>query len=110
MDKCLLRVMGKEAKDACGTEQHASGAESKIEGGIHAIRLLSHQNSQEEDWEFLLIDAWNTLNEENWTSMIWAVRNEWPSGAQFTFNCYYHWANLVVHDTWDGSGHFLHIK
>ena len=42
--------------------------------------------------------------------MLWAVRNEWPSGAQFTFNCYHHWATLVVRDTRDGSGHFLHSK
>ena len=42
--------------------------------------------------------------------MLWAVRHEWPSGAQFTFNCYRHWATLVVRDTGDGSGHFLYIK
>ena len=42
--------------------------------------------------------------------MLWAVRHEWPSGAQFTFNCYRHWATLVFHDTGDGSGHFLHSK
>ena len=39
-----------------------------------------------------------------------AVRHEWPSGAQFTFNCYRHWATLVVRDTGDGSRHFLHSK
>ena len=42
--------------------------------------------------------------------MLWAVRHEWPSGAQFTFNCYRHWSTLVVRDTGDGSGHFLHSK
>ena len=42
--------------------------------------------------------------------MLWAVRNKWPSGAQFTFNCYCHWATLVVRDIGDGSGHFLHSK
>ena len=39
---------------------------------------------------FLLIDARNTFNEENRTGILWAVRNEWPCGAQFTFNCYRH--------------------
>ena len=29
-------------------------------------------------------------------------------GAQFTFNCYRHWATLVVRNTSDSSGHFLH--
>ena len=59
---------------------------------------------------FLLIDARNAFNEENHTAMLWAVRHEWPSGAQFNFNCYCHWATLVVRDIGDGSGHFLHSK
>ena len=42
--------------------------------------------------------------------MLWAVRNGWTSGAQFTYNFYRHWATLVVRDTGDGSGHFLHSK
>ena len=65
---------------------------------------------QEEDWGFLLIDARNAFNEENRTAMLCDVRHEWPSGAQFTFNCYRHWAILVVRNTEDGSGHFLHSK
>jgi hypothetical protein len=28
--------------------------------------------------------------------MFWMLRQEWPSGAWFTFNCYRHWAILVV--------------
>ena len=40
--------------------------------------------------------------------MLWAFRHEWPRGAQFTFNCYRHWAPLVVCNTDYGSGHFLH--
>ena len=50
------------------------------------------------------------FNEENRTALLWAVHHKWPSGAQFTFNCYCHWATLVVRNTEDGSGHFLHIK
>ena len=42
--------------------------------------------------------------------MVWAVWHKWPSGAQFTFNCYHHWGALVVRDTGYSSGHFLHIK
>ena len=42
--------------------------------------------------------------------MLWPVQHEWPSGAQFAFNCYRHWATLVVRDTGDGSGHFLQSK
>ena len=42
--------------------------------------------------------------------MLWAVRKKCPSGAHFMFNCYRHWAILMVRDTGDGSGHFLHSK
>ena len=35
---------------------------------------------------------------------------EGTSYAQFTYNCYRHWPTLVVRNTEDGSGHFLHSK
>ena len=108
--KCLLRVSGQESKAACETEQLAGDVEAGIEGAIHAARLQWAQHSQEEDWVFLLIDARNAFNEENRTAMLWAVQHEWHSGAQFTFNCYRHWATLVVRNTKDWSGQFLHSK
>ena len=88
--KCLLQVTEQEAKAACGTEQLAGGVEAGIKGAIHAARLQWTHHSQEEEWGFLIIDAQNAFNEENRTAMIWAVRHEWPGGAQFTFNCYHH--------------------
>ena len=42
--------------------------------------------------------------------MLWSVRHEWPSGVQFTFNCFCHWAMMVVRDIGDWSVHFLHSK
>ena len=44
--KCLLRVVGPEAKAACGTTQLVGGVEEGIEGAIHAMRVLweEHQN------------------------------------------------------------------
>ena len=82
----------------------------QIYPGIHAMSVLWQEHSQEEDWEFLLIDAQNIFNEENRKEMLWAVRHEWQSGAQFTFNFYRHWFTLVVRYTGDGSGSFLHRK
>ena len=110
MVKCLLRVTGQEATAACGTAQLSGGVEAGIEGGIHAMRVLWEEHSQEEYWGVFLINAQNAFNEENRTAMLWSVWYEWPSGAQFTFNCYRHWATLVVRDTGEGSGHFLHSK
>ena len=28
--------------------------------------------------------------------MLWTVPHRWPVGARFTFNCYKHWAQLLV--------------
>eukprot|EP00957_Ditylum_brightwellii_P042162 3193017-Ditylum_brightwellii.AAC.1 len=28
--------------------------------------------------------------------MLWTVRHRWPEGAHFVFNCYRHWAQLVI--------------
>ena len=106
--KCLLKVAGPESKSACDTTQLAGGLENRIKGAIHAMRVLFKEHRKEEDWGFLLIEARNAFNEENRTAMLWAVWHEWPSGAQFTFNCYRHWATLVVRDIGGGSGHFLH--
>ena len=41
--------------------------------------------------------------------MLWDIRLEWPSGIQFTFNFYFHWATLVVRNVY-WSGQFFIIK
>ena len=28
--------------------------------------------------------------------MLWTVRHRWPEGARFVFNCYRHWAQLLL--------------
>ena len=60
--------------------------------------MLWKHNFQEEDKGFLLIDACNAFNEENRTAMMWEVWHECTSGTKFTFNCYYHWATMVIRD------------
>jgi hypothetical protein len=61
------------------------------------------------EWGFLLIDANNAFNEQNWTSMLYTVQQEWPSGARFVFNCYKHWAMLVLQGN-NGTGAFIFSK
>ena len=63
MAKCLLQVTGQEAKASYGTAHLSGGVEAGIEGGINEIRFLWEENSQEEEWGFLLIDARNAFNE-----------------------------------------------
>ena len=62
MEKCILRGTGQDAKAACGTEHLAREVEVGIEGGIHDMRLLWAQHSQEEYWGFLPINARNAFN------------------------------------------------
>ena len=50
------------------------------------MRILWQHHAQEEDWGVLLIDVGNAFNEDNCTAMLWAVHQEWTSGAQFAFN------------------------
>ena len=70
MAKCLLKVVGPEAKSACDTTQLAGGLENRIKGAIHAMRVLFKEHRKEEDWGFLLIDVRNAFNEEKRTAML----------------------------------------
>eukprot|EP00957_Ditylum_brightwellii_P128989 9840228-Ditylum_brightwellii.AAC.1 len=44
-----------------------------------------------------LVDARNGFNELSCYAMLWTVQHLWPAGAQFVFNCYRHWALLIIH-------------
>ena len=68
---------GPEAKASCGTIQLAGGVYAGIQGVIHAMHVLWEEHAQEENWAFLLIDVRNAFNDENWTSMLWDVQQEW---------------------------------
>jgi hypothetical protein len=94
--KATLLVCGCDAKEQFGIDQLCAGLEAGIEGGIHAINELWRQHEEEEEWGFLLVDAANAFNELNGTAMLWTIRHEWPSSARFAFNCYRHWATLLI--------------
>ena len=88
--KCILLVTGSESKYAFRMGQIYRRLEAGIEGGIHTMRLTWQQHWQEDGLVFLLIDAHNSLNENNQNAMMWAVTHERLSGAKFTFICYHH--------------------
>jgi hypothetical protein len=92
----LLQPAGRKAKELCGILQLCAGLEAGIEGSIHAIKELWKQHEEEEEWGFLLVDASNAFNKLNQTAMLWTIQHEWPYGAPFAFNCYCHWASLVI--------------
>ena len=49
------------------------------------------------------------FNEGNRTQMCWTIRHLWPAGARYVFNCYRHWAVLVVR-AGNGNTTFLFSK
>jgi hypothetical protein len=104
--KCVLLVCGNEAKEACGVDQLCAGLEAGIEAGAHAAKLLWQEHSHKEECGFLLVDASNAFNESDMMLMLWTVQHEWPSGAQHVFNCYRHFAILVIRA---GNNRFLVI-
>ena len=46
-----------------------------------------------------LVDAFNGFNDLSRLEMLWTVQRLWPVGAMFTFSCYRHWAQLLLHQT-----------
>ena len=46
-----------------------------------------------------LVDARNGFSELSSLAMLWTVRHRWPAGARFAFNCYTHWAQLLLRQT-----------
>ena len=43
-----------------------------------------------------LVDACNGFNELSRLEMLWTVRHSWTARARFVFNCYRHWAQLLL--------------
>ena len=44
----------------------------------------------------MLVDACNGFNDMSRLEMLCNVRYHWPRGARFAFNCYRHWAQLLL--------------
>lgn len=109
ISKCFLKVAGPQAKEACSIDQLCAGLEAGVEGGVHAMTEAWKRMEHEESIGVVLVDARNAFNEQNREVMLWIVRHEWPMGARFVFNCYRHWAILLVRGA-DGSGFFLHSQ
>ena len=97
------------SKEAHVTEEICGCLEVGFKRGVHTTQLWGKQHSQEENWGSLLIYTRNTSNEENHTVVLWVVRYEWSSGAQFNFKCYSHRAILVIRYN-GGMRHFLQSK
>lgn len=105
--KCVLKVVGTEAKEACGSAQLCTYLKADIKGAVHAVRAMWNRSADNEEWGFLLVDAANVFNAGNRTVILWTVRHRYPSGDRFSFNCYYHWFQLMIRSKYGYAGHWL---
>ena len=44
-----------------------------------------------------LVDSRIGFNDLRRLAMLCTVQHRWPTGARFLFNCYEHWAQLLLH-------------
>ena len=79
---------GSEGEDECGGTPRA----------LEAIELFTQEA---EPSGTTLVDARNGFNELIRFAMLWTVRHHWPAGARFAFNCYKHWAQLLLRQPGD---------
>eukprot|EP00957_Ditylum_brightwellii_P100489 7660363-Ditylum_brightwellii.AAC.1 len=95
LSKCIIPVCGEEATTVCSTHQLCLGLKASIKGAIHAMKQLWDNNSEEDSWGILLVDAKNAFNKINHCAMLWSARYLWVPAARFAINIYYHWQKLV---------------
>ena len=74
------------------------GSEGEEGGGgtQRALEALEFLTQDAEPSGTTLVDARNGFNELSRLAMLWTVRHRWPAGVRFAFNCYKHWAQLLL--------------
>ena len=74
------------------------GSEGEEGGGgtQRALEALEFLTQDAEPSGEPFVDARNGFNELIRLAMLWTVWHRWPSGARFAFNCYKHWAQLIL--------------
>ena len=78
--KCVLKVRGNEATNACQDDQICGGLKVGIDGAFHRVQYIWDANSCTENWGFLLMDTF-FFNNTNRIDMICTVCHLWTSGV-----------------------------
>ena len=76
-------------------EEEGEGEEG-VDGTLRALGALEFLTQDVELSGTTLVDACNEFNKLSHLVMLWTVRHFWPAGARFAFNCYRHWAQLLL--------------
>ena len=77
-------------------EDEGSEGEEGGGGTQRALEYLEFLTQDAESSGTTLVDARNGSNELSRLAMLWTVRHSWPAGVSFDFNCYKHWAQLLL--------------
>ena len=74
------------------------GSEGDDEGGgtLRSLEALEFITQEAEPRSTTIIDSRNRFNKLRRLAMLWTVRHHWRAGATFAFNCYKHWAQLLL--------------
>ena len=76
-------------------EEGSEGEEGGV-GNKRALENLEFLTQEADPSGTILVDACNGFNELSRLEILWTVRHHWPAGARFAFNCYKHWAQLLL--------------
>ena len=93
-----------EAALGMDIEQEGEGEGEGGEGGDRTQRewgALEFLTQDAEPSGTTLIYSRNRFNEISHLKMLWTVGNCWPAGSRFVFNCYRHWAQLLLRQPGD---------
>ena len=77
-------------------EDEGSKGEEEGGGTPRALEALEFLTQEAEPSGTTLVDTRNGFNELSRLVMQWTMRHRWPAGARFAFNCYKHWAQLLL--------------
>ena len=78
-------------------EDRANEEEEGGGGTQQALEALELLTQEAEPSITTLVDARNGFNELSRLAILCTVRHRFPAGARFAFNCYRHWAQLLLH-------------
>ena len=87
----LEAALGMEVEGDRGSEGEEEGG-----GNLRALEALDFLTQEVEPSGTTLVDAHNGFNELSRLAMLWTVCHRCPAGARFAFNCYKHWAQLLL--------------
>ena len=71
--------------------------EGESEVTLRALEATEFLTQEAEPRGTTLFDACNGFNKMSRLAMMWKVQYRWTVGVRFAFNCYKHWAQLLIH-------------